>query len=258
MTRAGRLVRALAATVAAAVVVVGCSAGEQPAAPAGRTAGGSGGATRSAGPTATPDPRVSVAVGASETVGVGADAPDEAWPRVLHDSALPGSTLVNVGVSGATVQDALRSQLPRALAAEPDVVTVWLVVNDIVGGVPVKAYESRLERLVRGLRRGGHTEVLLGNAPAVWRLPAYRACLPGANGREVPCLVPLVPAESEVKAVTAAFNAAVERVAAREGATLVDLSARHDLARLTAPDGFHPSTAGHREIAEVFASRLGA
>jgi lysophospholipase L1-like esterase len=258
MTRTGRLVRALTATVAAAVVVVGCSAGEQAAAPAGRTAGGSDSATLSAAPSPTPDPLVYVAVGASETAGVGADDPRDAWPQVLHDAELPEATLVNVGVSGATVQDALRSQLPRALAAEPDVVTVWLVVNDIVGGVPVKAYESRLRRLVRELRRGGRTQVLLGNAPAVWRLPAYRACLPGANGREVPCLLPLVPAESEVKAVTAAFNAAVERVASREGATLVDLSARRELAGLTAADGFHPSTAGHREIAEVFASRLGA
>lgn len=249
--------RCIAAVLTSVVVLAACSAGGQAdGGPAGRTAGSSGGRTTPATPTPTPDPRVYVAVGASETVGVGADDPRDAWPQVLHDASLPEATLVNVGVPGATVQDALRSQLPRALAAGPDVVTVWLVVNDIVGGVPVAAYESRLRRLVRALRRGGRTEVLVGNAPAVWRLPAYRACLPGSDGREVPCLVPLVPAESEVKATVAAFNGATRRVARSEGATLVDLSARRDLTGLTAADGFHPSTAGHREIAEAFGQGL--
>ncbi len=255
MTSARRPVRCIAAVLTSVVVLAACSAGgEADGGPAGRTAGSSGGRATPATP--TPDPRVYVAVGASETAGVGADDPRDAWPQVLHDTSLPEATLVNVGVPGATVQDALRSQLPRALAAEPDVVTVWLVVNDIVGGVPVAAYESRLRRMVRALRRGGRTEVLVGNAPAVWRLPAYRACLPGSDGREVPCLVPLVPAESEVKATVAAFNGATRRVARSEGATLVDLSARRDLTGLTAADGFHPSTAGHREIAEAFGQGL--
>src|SRR5262245_30072392 len=65
-------------------------------------------ATDSAHPRATPEParpagkRVYVAVGASETVGVGADRPRQAWPTVLHRQALPESRYVNVGVSGST------------------------------------------------------------------------------------------------------------------------------------------------------------
>jgi lysophospholipase L1-like esterase len=199
---------------------------------------------------------VYVAVGASETVGVGADDPaTQAWPVVLHRRALPDDRLTNVGVSGSTVQAALRTQLPAALAAEPAVVTVWLAVNDVITGVPVPAYQRQLGRLVHGLRRGGRTAVLVGNVPELWRLPAYRACLPGERS-EVDCVLPFVPSEAEVRAQVGAFNRAIRSVVRREGARLVDLSGVPFGARLTSSDGFHPSTAGHRRIAAAFAARL--
>jgi lysophospholipase L1-like esterase len=236
------------AVVVAAGLLAGCS-GQGAAAPA-----------RSPRPSATSttaEPGVYVAVGASETVGVGATDPArQAWPQVLHDSELPESTLVNVGVSGATVADALTSQVPRALAAEPDVVTVWLAVNDLIGFVPVEQYEHQLRRLVHALRRDGRTEVLVGNVPDLWELPAYRACLPGSVTTDVPCVLPVVPPESEIRAWVAEFNGVIERVVRREGAELVDLSDDDRLGRLTSSDGFHPSTKGHREVAAAFAAVL--
>jgi lysophospholipase L1-like esterase len=211
-------------------------------------------------PTTTSSPAaeqlVYVAVGASETVGVGADDPaTQAWPRLLHDQALPDAEYVNVGVSGATVRDALTNQLSSALAADPDVVTVWLAVNDAIGLVPVGDYETRLGRLVRALRATDAT-VLVGNVPPLHRLPAYRACLPGAGPGEVPCMLPAVPPPAEVRRTVARFNAAVARVVRREGAVLVDLSGDRDLVGLTSADGFHPSTRGHRELARTFAAEL--
>jgi lysophospholipase L1-like esterase len=205
----------------------------------------------------TPPPGVYVAVGASETVGVGAADPQrDAWPQVLHDSALPSSRLVNVGVSGATVRDALQGQLPRALAAEPDVATVWLAVNDLVTLEPVGTYETQLRDLVHALRRGGDTEVLVGNVPDLWRLPAYQACLPGAGSGDTACQLPFVPSERDVRATVEAYNEAIERVVEGEDAELVDLSGRGELTGLTAADGFHPSTEGHREVARAFAEAL--
>jgi acyl-CoA thioesterase I len=199
---------------------------------------------------------VYVAVGASETVGVGADRPTaQAWPRVLHDTALRDARYVNVGVSGSTVSEALSEQLPRALAADPDVVTVWLAVNDITHLVPVEAYEQELRTLVHALRRDGRTEVLVANVPQVQDLPAYRACLPGA-ARPGDCVLPVVPSEAQVAAVVDSFNAAVDRVVTAEGAVLVDVSHSRDLTRLTSDDGFHPSTRGHRLVARSFADAL--
>jgi lysophospholipase L1-like esterase len=207
-------------------------------------------------PAAAAAPRVYVAVGASETAGVGADHPrTQAWPRVLHDRALPGTRLVNLGVPGATVQDGLTEQLPRALAADPDVVTVWLAVNDVLNLVPVTDYEATLRSLVHALRQGGRTEVLVGNVPPLDRLPAYRTCLPGSQVPGVSCVLPLVPTPRQVRALVGEYNAAVARVVAAEGAVAVDLSGHpgRSLAALTADDGFHPSTTGHRVIAAAFA-----
>jgi acyl-CoA thioesterase-1 len=246
--------------VALLLALSGCGGGDDPAAapsPSASTGAPSPSASSSVSwPVVAAAARVYVAVGASETAGVGADHPrTQAWPRVLHDRALPGTRLVNLGVPGATVRDGLTEQLPRALAADPDVVTVWLAVNDVLSLVPVTDYEATLRSLVHALRRGGRTEVLVGNVPPLDRLPAYRTCLPGSQVPGVSCVLPLVPAPRQVRALVGEYNAAVARVVAAEGAVAVDLSGDpgRSLSVLTADDGFHPSTRGHRVIAAAFA-----
>ena len=109
---------------------------------------------------------------------------------------------------------------------------------------------------MHALRRGGRTEVLVGNMPALDQLPAYRACLPGSQISDVDCVLPLVPSPAQVRRTVAEFNAAIARVVEREGAVAVDLSGQQDLAGLTSDDGFHPSTEGHREVARTFAEAL--
>lgn len=197
-----------------------------------------------------------VAVGASDSVGVGAAHPRrEAWPLLFHRRALPtGTRFANLAVSGATVADALRRQIPRALALSPQLVTVWLAVNDLVADVEVGAYESDLGQLVHRLRRQGNSTVLVANVPYLDHLPAYlqwRAALPD------------VPAPDVLNAVVEAYNNAIERVARHTGAVVVDLHAAALAARragreagLISGDGFHPSTAGHAAIAEAFAGAL--
>jgi acyl-CoA thioesterase-1 len=253
-----------AVAVAAALALSGC--GHDAAPTAGRADRSRPVGTQSDQPAAraatVPSPSPSagptyVAVGASETVGIGADHPKtEAWPRVLHDTTLRRSTFVNVGVSGATVGEALAVQLPVALAAQPDVVTVWLAVNDLTHLVPVRAYEQQLRTLVHELRRDGRTTVLVGNMPPVDRMPAYLACLPGAVATDVRCQLPIVPPPAVVRELVASYNAAIARVVQAEAAVPVDLSQGRDLTRLTSHDGFHPSTAGHRMVAAAFARAL--
>jgi lysophospholipase L1-like esterase len=64
-----------------------------------------------------------------------------------------------------------------------------------------------------------------------------------------------------IRAVVARYNAAIARVVTAEGAHLVDLhraASALSSARLTAADGFHPSTEGHRAVAAAFAATLAA
>jgi acyl-CoA thioesterase I len=262
MTSTPRFSRPLlaAAAVLSALALTACGGAQaEDKADTGTTSPSPTPSTSTASPSAssTDSGLVYVAVGASETVGIGADNPKrDAWPVVLHRTALKKAQLVNLGVSGSTVGQAINEQLPAALAAEPDVATVWLAVNDLTHLVPVQAYEQQLTSLVHQLRRDGRTQVLVGNMPAVERLPAFRACLPDAPADAMPCQLPVVPGVAEIQAVVTTYNAAIARVAKAEGATLVDLSKGRDLTKLTGTDGFHPSTAGHRLVAAQFARAL--
>ena len=218
-------------------------------------------------PTAPTSPGpVYVSVGASETVGLGSDKPlRHAWPRVLLRDALPVSTVfVNAGIPGATVAQALREEVPIAVDLSPDLVTVWANVNDILAGVAPEQFESQLEALVVALRRGGSTRVLVANVPPLDRLPAYLACRPSPPPSGPPCRAAArLPGPEAVERVVAAYNQATSRVSHRHGAFVVDLHARGLAARqagsdagLVSADGFHPSTAGHAEVAAAFAEVL--
>jgi acyl-CoA thioesterase-1 len=226
---------------------------------------------------ATPKPTPStaqlvyVAVGASESVGVGATDPHrDAWTQVFFRTALPRSAVfVNMAVPGSTVAEALAAQVPQAVALLPNVVTVWLNVNDILHAVTPASYEADLTKLVTALRRGGATKVLVANTPPLDDLPAYRACLPGATTtatQGVACPVPgvlaaLVPAPATLNVEVDAYNAAIARLVAATGAILVDLHAAGLAARangteasLVSSDGFHPSDAGYALVAKTFAA----
>ncbi len=220
-----------------------------------------------AGPPLAPPPVrvVYVAVGASETVGIGAADPlNEAWPQVLFRKDLPpGTVLENFAIPGATVADALQREVPDAVAQSPALATVWLNVNDINRLVPVATYKQQLDDLVHRLRRGGATRVLVANTPPLDHLPGILACgdrpPPGVR-----CLAngPL-PGLAALDATVDAYNAAVAQVVQSEGAVLVDLHAAGLAARadgseasLVASDGFHPSTVGHAAIAAQFAAGL--
>jgi lysophospholipase L1-like esterase len=241
--------RTLAALAAAAVLLGACAPSGQPARPA----------AASPRPTSAPPP-VYAAVGASETAGIGAMDPGrQAWPTVLYLTALPAATVYyNLGIPGETVHAALTGELPQALEVHPTVATVWLNVNDIAAGVSAADYETELGQLVHALRRGGLTRVLVANTPVLDRLPAYLQCLAGTGP---PCpFAGQVPEPPVLDAEVDAYNAAIARVTAREGATLIDLHAGGEVPDVhpdwVGLDGFHPSAAGYAAIAARFASAL--
>lgn len=213
---------------------------------------------------ATGPPLTYVAVGASETVGTGADEPEtQAWPRVLADTLGERRDVrfTGLGFGGALVADALASSVPKAEQLTPDLVTVWLNVNDLIRLSPAATFEKQLGDLVSRLRRGGATIVLVANTPALDRLPAYLGCLEATG---VGCLLPpaarpFVPKPDALNAQVDAYNQSTARVVEREGAVLVDLHAASLQTRaegreasLVSADGFHPSTAGHAAIAATF------
>ena len=218
------------------------------------------GATSTA--SARPSPSANVvyaAIGASETFGIGAGNPRQVWPQLFTDDVLPRSAVLhNFGIPGATTAEALRDEVPAALAVHPTLVTVWLNVNDLISGVAARDYESQLRQVLHAVRRGGQTRVLVANTPDLAQLPAYRACLPSAPGGGPACVIPpaFVPTPEAVATAVADYNAAISDAANVEGATLVDLhlndSQISQHPEWISADGFHPSARGYAMIAKRF------
>ena len=195
-------------------------------------------------PTLTPRTVRYVAIGASDSVGVGsADPQSGAWPARLLGRLPAGSRLTNLGVSGSTVAAALRDQLPGAVSSDPDVVTVWLAVNDLVQGVQPEIYGSQLGQLLDGLEKRTHARVFVGDVPDLTQVPAFQA----------------VPASSaRVAEGVAAYNRVIAGVVSVHGdrVVLVDLhTGSTDVVRggAVSADGFHPNDRGYEAIAQRFA-----
>jgi lysophospholipase L1-like esterase len=183
---------------------------------------------------------VYVGIGASDTVGVGASDPArEGWVPRLAQLLGPGTRMRNLGVSGTLIRTALQDQVPVAVREQPDLVTVWLAVNDLDAHTPLASYSADLDSLLGTLARQTHASVLVANVPNLVLVPKYQA-------------VDAQPFAAEV----GRWNEAIAGAAVRNNAQLVDLYAHWaELARrpdFISSDGFHPSSAGYARIAELF------
>src|SRR5512141_452028 len=132
--------------------------------------------------TSTPSPSPSptaavryVAIGASDTVGVGATDPATgSWPARVARLLPPGSAFVNLGVSGSVAIQAKDQQLPGAIAQRPTVVSVWLAVNDMNATIEPASYRDALGAIVDALVARTDAKVFVGNVPDIRGVPAYK------------------------------------------------------------------------------------
>ena len=194
-------------------------------------------------PTFLSRPLVYVALGASDAVGVGSDTPVSQGYVPLLAAHLPrGSHTLDLGVSGIHLREALTAELPLALSTSPDLITIWLVANDFIGGVAYNDYMQDLATLLSQLRSGTHARIFIANLPDLTRLPAFSG---DTTAQKASLLDEIVR-----------WNAGIARQAARYSVTLVDLFNRGS--EITAHpeyisgDGFHPSPAGYAQLANVF------
>jgi acyl-CoA thioesterase I len=182
-----------------------------------------------------------VAIGASDTYGIGSDDPDERnWPADLTELLGPRTRLVNLGVPGIHAHGAIGVELPVALEAHPDLVTVWLAVNDLADQVPVDSYALDLDRILNRLHTAlPHARIVVANVPDLSYLPRFQK-------------YDYQSLEQQIQA----YNAVIATIVARYHVTLVDLySSATVLANhpeYVSSDGFHPNDLGYLAIAQIF------
>jgi len=186
-----------------------------------------------------------VAIGASDSVGVGARDPVMgSWPARLAALLPSGSTFRNVAVSGSLADQARIEQLPLALREQPTVVTIWLAVNDLNAEVAPSAHAAALGAIVDALVRDTPARIFVGTVPDLRAVPAYA----GAD-------------QAALIARIGAYNAGIAALGAKHAGRVVVVDLFTGSAELTSqitvsPDGFHPSDAGYTLIAARFAEAM--
>jgi lysophospholipase L1-like esterase len=184
--------------------------------------------------------RAYAALGDSFTAG--RDSIDaERWPDLLAAAMRrvnPDLRYENFAVDGATSAEVLDQQVGPALALEPDFVSVICGANDVLLATrpDVSGYAERIDAIFSRLREGApEASIVTATAPESWHFMEMR---PRTERR-------LIEATTELNEVT--------RTAARRFDILCLPIAGHDALRdpdTFSADGLHPSSGGHRFVAE--------
>jgi lysophospholipase L1-like esterase len=184
-----------------------------------------------------------VAIGDSFTEGLSDLGPDGTYvgwaDRLAATLAArdPDFQYANLAVRGKLLREVVDEQIPIALQAAPDLVTLCAGGNDlIVPGSDVDQIAEVFEEAVVTLRQAG-CEVVMFTGPDPNKQPVVR----------------------RVRGKVAIYNGHLRAIADRHGAKLVDLWAMPVLVDLRAwsDDRLHFSTEGHRRIALRTAEVLG-
>ncbi len=182
-----------------------------------------------------------VAIGASDTFGIGTDDPQtQSWPADLSAKLGDNIHLVNLGIPGVHADSALNVEVPIALDSHPDIVTIWLAVNDLADNVSVIDYTRSLDSILTHLQTlTPHTRIAVANVPDVTHIPRFQT----ENAQVLHSRI-------------AAYNTAIASLVQKHHVLLVDLYTRwQDLANhpdYISDDGFHPNVFGYAAIASIF------
>jgi lysophospholipase L1-like esterase len=187
------------------------------------------------------------AVGDSLTAGVGVAEYPQSYPYLVAQLMSAQNRLVTLNdrsIPGATSQQVQDELLPQVIFDQPDVVTIMIGVNDVRSNVDQAVFAKHYETILQAIKSETRAKIYLVNIPFI-----------GAKGTILP------PFNSYYDAQTRAFNQTIQGLAARYGATYIDVysptKARFSDTSYYSPDLFHPSAKGYGVWAKVIYDALG-
>ncbi len=154
-------------------------------------------------------------------------------------------TMINLGVSGATVVDVVRQQLPEALGLRPDIVLLSVGSNDVTHFTSFEAVASDLTKILSSLASlPTHPKIIVTGSADLGSVPRFGQPLRSIAGYR-----------------TVQYNAVFERVCKSHEAIWADLSARTSKAfrtdqTLFASDRFHPNDRGYKVWSDVLVATM--
>lgn len=183
-------------------------------------------------------------MGDSFTEGMEDRRPDgtyRGWADLVADALAegqPGFSYANLAVRGRLLPQIVVEQVPRALAMQPDLVSIVGGVNDLLRPTfDIGALYRKLDQAVWRLRDAGADVLLVVGVN------------PTARSRALTRFMPRI----------VALNDAVAEIAQRRGCYPVNLfgASVFDDHRMWAPDRLHLSSLGHERVAGAYLETLG-
>lgn len=178
------------------------------------------------------------ALGDSLTAGVGASSADFSLPallaeRISQSGGMPVA-VKNLAVPGATSLDLYAKQIAEVSQLKPDMVTIFIGINDVHNFVPLDQFRANLMSSINALRQTTKAKIYLINLPYI-----------GASDLILP------PYDLFFKIKIKQYNKAIAEVAEATGAKLINIEtgSAQQLGLSSdnySIDRFHPSDKGYQ------------
>lgn len=184
-----------------------------------------------------------VAIGASDATGIGASPITRGYAFQIEeqlDQMCGDTELINLGIPGAEADEIQNVAPPVADEVNPELITVWVGNNDLVGGRTVESFESDLRSILQSLRAETSAAIFVGNISDLTLLPTFQE----------------EPDSDVTRERVEMYNAAISRQTSAINATLVNLFAADFQSEFVSDDGFHPNNEGHQAVANEFLARI--
>ncbi|QXJ24310.1 SGNH/GDSL hydrolase family protein [Actinomadura graeca] len=159
--------------------------------------------------------------------------------RLARHLDIPRDRVRNLAEPGATIEDVVRVQLPRARGLDPRLVMLGCGMNDALNGFERAGVAARLEEVFGWARESGAVAIAI----PVPR-PPFLERSPMSQFRR-----------KRVVQRIADFNAELDRVSRASGTTFPNRESVSKVGdpSMWSPDGIHLNAAGHSYVAEVVA-----
>jgi lysophospholipase L1-like esterase len=192
------------------------------------------------------NPLIYVAMGDSLTAGVGVDTYRDSYPyrvaTAVSEDRKQTVTLIPFAIPGIRSQYAVEHFIEPIIEIKPDIISIYIGINDIHGNVSTEKFGENYEQIVQSLGSSTDAEIYLVNLPYI-------------GTKELVA----TPYRHYFNWKTKNYNKVIEEIAIKNNVVYVDLYQAHQPFELDtnyyAKDFFHPNKLGYTHWADtIYAS----